>query len=186
MDDEKIIQLYYDRSEDAIKETEAKYGRYLYSIAFSILSDEENSRECVNDALLRAWNSIPPAKPQMLQTFLGKIVRNLSLNRWQHENAKKRGSGCMAEIIEELGDLSDGGAETEQVVDSMALSAIMRDFVRGLEQTERMVFMKRYWRFMSMREIASDMDLRETNVRVMLHRTREKLRKKLREEGFDL
>ena len=186
MDDERIIDLYFDRSEDAIKETETKYGRYLYSIAFSILSDEESSRECVNDALLGAWNSIPPAKPQMLQTFLGKIVRNMSLHRWQHDNAKKRGSGQIAEIIEELGDLSDGGAESEKIVDSMALSDCLRDFLRGMNQTERMVFMKRYWRFMSVNEIASDMDLSKGNVRVILHRTREKLRKKLIEEGFEL
>ena len=186
MDDERIKDLFFDRSEEAIKETEAKYGRYLFSIAFNILSDEESSRECVNDTLLQTWNSIPPTRPQVLRAFLGKIARNLSLKRLEFENAKKRGGGKVSEIIEELGDLSDGGTEPGRIVDRIALSDALRNFLHSLKKTDRMVFMKRYWMFMSTDEIASDMGLTGGNVRVILHRTREKLREKLMEEGFEI
>ena len=186
MDDERITELFFDRSEDAIKETENKYGRYIYSIAFNILSDEESSRECLNDTLLQAWNAIPPARPKVLRAFLGKIARNLSLKRLDLESAKKRGGGQIAEIMEELGDLSDGGTEPDRIVDSIALSDALRSFLRGLDQTDRMVFMKRYWMFMSTNEIASDMGLSGGNVRVILHRTREKLREQLKKEGFEI
>ncbi len=186
MDDEKIKDLFFERSEEAIKETEAKYGRYLYTIAFNILSDDESSRECLNDTLLQAWNAIPPARPQVLRAFLGKIARNLSLKRLEFENAKKRGGGQIVAIMEELGDLSDGGAEPDRIVDRIALSDSLRSFLHGLRQIDRMVFMKRYWLFMSINEIASDMGLSSSNVRVILHRTREKLREKLTEEGFEI
>ena len=186
MDDEKIIELFWDRSEDAIKETENKYGRYLKSIAMSILSDEESSQECLNDTLLSTWNAIPPARPQMLQTFLGKIMRNAAINRWHRENTEKRGKGRIPEVLEELKDLSDGGADTEKILDTMVFSEVFRAFLAEQKQVDRIVFMKRYWHFMSTREIAKDMRLSESNVRVILHRCRNSLRERLKKEGFEI
>ena len=151
-----------------------------------ILSDEESSQECLNDTLLSAWNAIPPARPQMLQTFLGKIMRNAALNRWQHENAEKRGKGRIPEVLEELKDLSDDSAEPEKIVDTMVFSEVFRAFLAEQKQTDRMVFMKRYWHFMTTREIANDMRLSESNVRVILYRCRNSLRERLKEEGFEI
>lgn len=102
MDDNKIIELYWDRSEQAISETSKKYGRYCHYIAYSILHNDEDSEECVNDTYLRAWDSIPPQRPNKLQTFLGKITRNLSLNKWEKLSAEKRGAGQTSFILDEL------------------------------------------------------------------------------------
>ena len=186
MDDEKIIELFELRSEDALRQTEARYGRYLYSAAFRILEDEGDSRECVNDALLAAWNSIPPAHPQMLQTYLGKLVRNLALDRWRAQSAQKRGGGIVAQALDELAELSDHGAAAESVIDSLALSAALAAFLRSLKDTDRAVFMKRYWHFMTDSQIAEDMCLSSANVRVILHRCRKKLKEELKKEGFSL
>lgn len=104
MDDSKIIELYMERSEQAISETSKKYGRYCHYIAYSILHNDEDSEECVNDTYLRAWNSIPPKRPSKLQTFLGKITRNLSLNKWEKLSAEKRGAGQTSLILDELSE----------------------------------------------------------------------------------
>ena len=110
MEDQKIVQLYWDRNEKAILETSAKYGVYCTSIAKNILGDVEDAKECVNDTYLSAWNSIPPHKPRMLSAFLGKIVRNLSLNRYRHNAAAKRGGGQLPLVLEELSDYLSAGA----------------------------------------------------------------------------
>ena len=184
MDDEKILELYWNRSEEAISETEKKYGRYLNNIALGILEDVETSRECVNDTLLGAWDSIPPAKPEALKTYLGKITRNLSLTRWRNENAEKRGGGRVAEVIEEMHDLPDLEADTERVLDSIVISDLINRFLSGLKPAHRKVFMKRYWCFMSVREIAENMRMSESNVRVILHRCRNKFKEVCRKEGI--
>ena len=186
MDDEKIVELFEQRSEEALRETEAKYGRYLRSVAQRILDDEEDSRECVNDALLAAWNAIPPARPQMLQTFLGRIVRNLALDRWRGQTAQKRGGGAVAQALEELPQLAERMTASDSMAEDMALSQAIKVFLRGLRETDRSVFMKRYWHFMTEREIADDMGLSRVNVRVILHRCRSKLKEQLEKEGFGI
>lgn len=186
MEDEIIVDLFWQRSESAVRETESKYGRYLHSIAFSILADEEDSRECINDTLLKVWNSIPPARPEMLQTYIGKIARNLALDRWRHQNAEKRGRGEIALALEELAEVSDHNGGEESIVDNIALKEVMDNFLAGLGSDERSAFMKRYWHFMTTREIAKDMRLSESNVRVILHRCRQKLKELLQKEGFEL
>jgi len=186
MEDEKIVDLFWQRSENAVREIESKYGRYLHSIAFSILADEEDSRECINDTLLNVWNSIPPARPKMLQTYMGKIARNLALDRWRHQNTEKRGRGEIALALDELAEISDGNSCEESIVDSIALKEVMDSFLAGLGQDERSAFMKRYWHFMTTREIAKDMRLSDGNVRIILHRCRIKLKELLQKEGFEL
>ena len=186
MDDREIIELYNKRSEEAVRATEIKYGRYLFSIAFGILENHENSSECVNDALLNAWNAIPPANPQVLGTYLGRITRNLALDLSRRENAEKRGSGRVNEILDELYDLSDEGAETEKMLDRIAVQDLLKRFLFELKKKDRMIFVKRYWYLMSVREISKEMNVKENNVNVILHRCRMALKEKLKEEGFEI
>ena len=184
MNDEKILDLYWDRSERAIHETEAKYGKYLLFIAGNILDSQEDCIECLNDTLLAAWNAIPPARPEMLRTFLAKIMRNIALGKLNYQNAEKRGSGRVAEAIEELGDISDSESSMENVVERVALTEVLEAFLESLQDAERKVFIKRYWLFKTTREISEQTGLTESNVRVMLFRLRRKLKDILTKEGF--
>ena len=184
MEDEKIIELFWDRSESAIRETEEKYGGYMRTTAGNILQDEEDRNECINDALLAVWNSIPPARPNMLRTYLGKIVRNIAISRWRMLSAEKRGAGRVALALDELAELSDLGETSERIVESIAVSDILNSFLRTLNKTERVVFIKRYWLFMTDKEIAGAMGLSESNIKVILYRTRCELKRLLLKEGF--
>ncbi|MBR5730895.1 MAG: sigma-70 family RNA polymerase sigma factor, partial [Firmicutes bacterium] len=159
MEDEKIIDLYWARSESAISETELKYGRYLKTVAKNILSDEEDSLECVNDTYLNAWNAIPPARPKVLQAFLGKIVRNLALDRYRANTAEKRGGGSIALALDELLDVSSGESVEDSVADRTALTAALKRFLSGLSNEDRRIFLKRYWYFMPVKEVSADMSL---------------------------
>lgn len=121
MDDSKIIELYMERSEQAISETSKKHGRYCHYIAYSILHNDEDSEECVNDTYLRAWNSIPPKRPSKLQTFLGKITRNLSLNKWEKLSAEKRGAGQTSLILDELSECIPAEQDAVNTVENMVI-----------------------------------------------------------------
>lgn len=186
MEDSAIVELFWTRSETAISEAAGKYGAYLSQIAKNIVSSQEDCEECVNDAYFNAWNSIPPAKPESLKAFLGKITRNLALDRYRAQNAKKRGDGSAAVAIEELFELSDGKNQEEHIVDRMVLKPALEGFLRALKDEERRIFLKRYWYFMSVRDIAEDMGIGESKVKMTLLRTREKLRAKLQEEGIEV
>ena len=186
MEDKEIIQLYRERSEEAVRQTESAYGRYLFSIAQGILSDEEDSRECVNDVLLRAWNSIPPAEPACLQTWLGKVTRNLAIDRYRVLSREKRGGGRVDAALDELLDITDAGSLEDETVESIVLSDALRNFARSLGKEHRMIFLKRYWYFMSISEIAAEMGMKESKVRVTLMRCRRKLRDQLKKEGIEL
>ena len=186
IDDDKIIKLFWERSEDAIRETEAKYGRYMMSVASNILTDEQDRRECISDALLAAWNAIPPARPPALKLYLAKITRNLAVSKWRKLSAEKRGYGQVAEVFDELAELPDGKDTAQEVADSMALAQALSSFLRSSGRVQRTVFIKRYWLFMPIREIARSTGLSESNVKVMLHRLRSELRKYLLKEGFEL
>jgi RNA polymerase sigma-70 factor (ECF subfamily) len=185
IDDDKIIELFWERSEDAIRETEAKYGRYLTSVAANILTDEQDRRECISDALLAAWNAIPPAKPPVLKLYLAKITRNLAVNKWRRLSAEKRRGGQTAAVFDELAELPDEKDTAQEVADSMALAQALSSFLRASGKIKRAVFIKRYWLFMTIKEIARSTGLSESNVKVMLHRMRSELRKHLAKEGFE-
>ena len=186
MEDEKIIELYIRRSEDALKETENKYGGYLMAIVGNILTDAEDRMECINDTYLNAWNMIPQTVPSSLQAYLGRTARNLALNRLKASAAQKRGSGKAVEAVEEFAGLAAEGSFEDAVVDRAVLSEIFRDFARSLGNEERMIFIKRYWYFMSIREIADDMRIGKSKVKMTLLRLRAKLKEKLEKEGFDI
>lgn len=183
MTDEKIVELFWKRSEAAIEETQKEYGRYVHYIAFTILQDDEDAREVANDTYLKAWNSIPPAKPNPLKAFLGRMTRQIALNHLEKQNAKKRGEGCHQALLDELLDcVSDSnGAE---IVDSMVLKETLNRFLRATPSEERIVFIKRYWYAMPIADIARDCEISQSKVKSLLMRQRKKLKKYLKEEGF--
>ena len=185
MDDGKIIELYWSRSESALRETETKYRNYLMTVARNILQDEEDAAECVNDALLAAWNTIPPSRPEMLQTYLGKLVRNSALDRWRRLSSEKRGGGRVAEALDEISQAADSAQLDDTITDRIVINDVIRDFLMNLKESERSMFMKRYWYFMSTPEIAEDMRISEVNVRVTLYRCRKRLADMLKKEGLE-
>lgn len=183
MDDDSIVQLFFARSEKAISETVAKYGGYCFSIANHILENREDSEESVNDTYLAAWNNIPPRHPSVLATFLGKITRYISLDRWKKRRAGKRGGGQVPIALEELEECVAGG-DTERTFESRELTRCLNRFMEALPGQERSIFVCRYWYLDSIQEIAQRFGFSESKVKSMLHRTRGKLRAVLEKEGL--
>ncbi len=186
MEDHEIVDLYWARSEDAIGETEAKYGRYCYYIAFNILHDNEDSEECVNDTYLKAWNAMPDRRPNRLSAFLGKITRNLALNRWESYHAEKRGSGQVPLALEELHECIPSAHSGEGLADELALADVLDRFLASLPKEKRRIFMRRYWYLSPIAEIAADHSMSESKVKMSLLRARNALRRVLAEEGIAL
>ena len=186
MDDKQILDLYWARSESAISETTKKYGKYCHFIAYNILRNAEDSEECVSETWLKAWNSIPPHRPERLSAFLGKITRNLSLSRYQHCTARKRGRGQTVLALEELQDCIPAADSVEQIVDGLVLTDILNRFLASLKSETRKILMQRYWYLCSVREIAADLHVSESKVKMTLFRTRNELRTLLEKEGIVL
>ena len=186
MEDREIVRLYLERDERAIAETSAKYGRYCTSIAMNILNNPENAEECVNDAYLNAWNSIPPHKPDVLSTFLGKIVRNLSLNKYKHIHTAKRGGNEFPLILDELGELVSGEEEILDVVIRNELIKTISGFIASLSEEKQYMFFRRYWYSDSIKAIAAECGRSENYISVELRRIRNKLRGYLTERGYDI
>ena len=183
MEDQGIIALFFARSERAIEETDKKYGGYCYSIAYNILSNREDSEESVNDTYLAAWNTIPPRKPNFLNAFLAKITRYISIDRWRKNSTKRRGGGQIILALEELGEcITAGNVETEFA--RAELTRVINEFLSSLSETERNVFLCRYWYMDSIQTISQISGFSQSKVTSMLHRTRGKLRKVLTEEGY--
>ena len=186
MDDKQIIALYHERSETAILETANKYGHYCSYIAYHILYNEQDSEECVNDTYFRAWQAIPPQCPNQLSVFLGKITRNLALDKYRYYNREKRGNGQMALILDELQECVSASNHTEQVVEEKMLVEVLNRFLRELPKEKRMIFLRRYWYMSSIKEIAKDYELSEGKVKMTLFRIRNKLKQVLEKEGIYL
>ena len=186
MDDSQIIKLFFERSEEALRETEAKYGRLCFRIAQNILGRDADAEECVNDAFLCLWNAIPPHRPAVLSTFLGKIARRLSLKKRREKNADKRGGGVLAESLDELEDCVPSGQRIDEEIEAKELTGILNAFLGSLPADERRVFLRRYWYFDSVREIAARYGFGESRVKMMLKRARDRLRRRLEEEDYGL
>ena len=186
MDDSTIVQMYWDRNEKAIAATSEKYGSYCLSIAGSILGNQEDAEECVSDAYLNAWNSIPPNRPERLSTYLGKIVRNLSFNLYKKNKAGKRGFGQVAVVLDELSEVIADSKRPEEEWDCKVLSETINSFLSDLPAEKRKIFVCRYWYSDSVKEIAERFHMTENNVSVILNRLRTKLHSYLRERGFEL
>lgn len=183
MKDADIVELYLARSEAAIRETQTKYSRYLGAIAMRILADESDADEVVSDTYLAAWNAIPPHAPENLAAFLGKLTRQLAIKRWRKRNARKRG-GETELALEELGECVPSGEDPEREAQARELGGVLNDFVAALPDTERRVFLCRYWHLDPIDDICRRFGFSRSKVKSMLARTRKKLRKHLIEEGI--
>lgn len=186
MEDWQIVDLFWKRSESAITETAKKYEKYCYYIAFNILHSKEDSEECVNDTYLRAWGSIPPQRPEKLSVFLGKITRNLSINRFKHRTAWKRGKGHYVMALEELQECIPSMTSVEQAMEDKALVELFNRFLGGLPLEKRKIFMRRYWYFSQVKDIATEYGMSESKVKMSLMRTRKELKDFLEKEGVVL
>lgn len=183
MNDEQIVELYWNRDEKAIDFTSEKYGSYCYSIAYGILHNNEDSKECVNDTYMSAWNSMPPHKPNILKTFLGKIARRISVDRWRKKTAEKRG-GEISEVFTELSECTSPDGNPVGEAEKKLLNETVGSFVRQLRESERNVFLCRYWYAEPIKTIAKRFGFSESKVKIMLMRTRNKLRLQLEKESL--
>lgn len=184
MEDSHIVALYWDRSEEAIARTADKYGRYCYSIAYHILADAGDSDEAVNDTYLGAWNSIPPHRPSALSTFLGKLTRRISINRWNERRADKRGGGELPLALDELAEAVPAQGTPEEAVAVRELTQSIDRFLACLPERERDMFVCRYWFLAPIAEIGERFGAGTSKVKSTLFRTRNKLKAHLEQEGF--
>ncbi|MBR2902046.1 MAG: RNA polymerase sigma factor [Clostridia bacterium] len=184
MTDEFIVNLYWNRDEDAIKRTEEKYDGYLNKVSFNILADLEDCRECVNDTYLATWNSIPPHRPNNLLTYLGKIVRQISIDVFRKKNAQKRYASEYASSLEELGELFSSNDNLETIAGGKELIDSINRFLNGVSKEKRRLFVGRYFYFDSIKEVAGYCGVSETKAKSTLFRVRQQLKEFLREEGF--
>lgn len=180
MDDEKIIELFFNRSEQAIEEVDKKYGKTCHNISYNILHNKLDAEECVNDAYLGAWNAIPPARPNTLLTYLCKIVRNLSLKRYEFNTAIKRNSTYDV-AMEELESCLSSPETIESEIALKELTHIIENFLDSLSTENRVIFLRRYWFSDTYSDIAARVGMTEKNVSVRLTRIRENLRNYLKE-----
>lgn len=184
MKDAEIVALYWDRKEDAIAQTQRKYGAYLSKIAYHILSDLEDSKECVNDTYLKAWNSMPPHKPDALSTYLGKITRQRSIDMYRKKHSVKRYASEYALSLEELGDSFPDGGTPEQALDAQKLDEAINGFLRTLSPQVRNAFIGRYYYFDSLKEVAAYCGMGTSKLKSLLYRTRQSLKAYLVKEGL--
>ena len=184
MDDSAIVDLYWQRSEQALSQTARKYGRYCYAIAYNILGDASDADESVNDTYLAAWNAMPDARPAVLSAFLGSITRRIAIDRWRAKSAAKRGGGQITMALDELSECVPAGEGVEARLELGELSAAIDQFVKGLPTTEMGVFLCRYWYMRPIGDIARQFGFSQSKVKSMLARTRKKLLAYLKKEGF--
>ena len=184
MEDSRIVDLYWQRSADAIAETHAKYGRYCHTIARNILGSDQDAEECVNDTWFRAWNLMPDQRPRLLSAFLGCITRNFAIDRVKAKNRLKRGGGEAAIALDELEDCISGGVNPERDFEEKELAAAIGSFVAALPFEQRMMFILRYWYLAPIDEIADRLCVSRAKVKSSLFRSRGKLRAYLQEEGL--
>ena len=186
MEDEKIVSLYWDRDERAIRETEEKYDRYLTKIAQNILNNSEDSRESVNDTYLAAWNSMPPHRPSVLSTYLAKLTRRISIDIFRGRTRVKRQGSEYALSLQELGECVSGGNTTEEILNVKLLADAIGIYLRTLSPEARNLFIGRYYYLDSLKEAAAYCGMTESKAKSLLHRTRLGLKEHLRKEGFEL
>ena len=185
MNDREIIDLYFARSDAAISETMGKYGRMLRSIAYGILRNAADSEECENDTYLAAWNRIPPLRPKMFSAFLGRITRNLAINRYRYYTADKR-NRAFEVALDELGEILPGGEAADANCDATAVTECIAKYLTSRSRAKRIVFVRRYWYCDSVNQIAQDCGFSESKVKSMLMRMRRELRAELERSGIEL
>ena len=184
MEDSQIIDLYWQRSERAIAESEKRYGRYCRAVAFNFCASHEDAEECVSDTWFRAWNLMPDKRPSRLSVFLGTIIRSIALDRIKAETRQKRGGGESDLALDELTECLPGGEDPARVVEDRELEAALGRFVAGLPEEEKRAFVLRYWHLLPLEEIARRLRISPGKTKSMLFRTRKKLRSYLQKEGY--
>ena len=186
MQDDEIVALYWQRDETAIRETERKYGRYLSKITYNVLADFGDCEEVVNDTCLKAWNSMPPHRPAVLGTYLGKIARQLSIDRFRTRNREKRRGSEYTLSLSELEECVDGGDVTGQTVDGHLLAEAISSYLKTLPAQARHAFVGRYYYMDPLKEVAAYCGMSESKAKSLLYRVRQGLKAYLKQEGFDL
>lgn len=182
MEDHRIVDLYWARDEAAIEASQRKYGRMLYSLSYSLLTSHQDAEECVNDTYLGAWQAMPTARPAHLGSFLSKITRRLSIDRWRHSHRKKRGG--IEELTEELTECIPSDSSVEREYESGLLRHTLDGFLRSLTEEKRAIFLRRYFYSQSVTQIAVALGIGESKVKVVLHRLRQELRERLEKGGW--
>ena len=186
MEDNKIIELFWMRDEDAIHQSKKKYEHYCKSIAMRILENAESSDECVNDTWMNAWNAIPPVRPSVLRIFLGTITRNLALNSVRDLSRKKRGSGQAVLALDELTDCIPAVSSPESILEGREITASIERWLEALPKEKRVAFIRRYWYYYSVSDIATLMGWTESKTNSLLQRLRVNLKNHLELEGIFL
>ena len=186
MEDSAIVDLYWERNESAIQETSDKYGRYLMKIAWNVLADREDAEESVNDTYLHAWNAMPPHRPQVLSTFLGRITRHLSIDIYRKRNSAKRGGSEYTLSLDELSECVPGEGGPEEAFEAKELARHINAFLRELAPEARRLFVKRYYYFDPLADAAASLGMTEGKAKTLLFRTRKKLKEYLEKEGYIL
>ena len=180
--DEKIIELFFERSEQGIRELDNKYGKLCHTLSYNIVNNRQDAEECVNDAYLGAWNAIPPARPDPLLPYIARIVRNLSLKLYWRKEAAKRSSRYTI-ALEEIEACIADQKTTEEELEAKELARIIENFLDTLPPRDRVIFLRRYWFSDSYKDIAQFVGLSEKNVSVRLTRIRKKMKQYLKERG---
>ena len=186
MDDNTIVEMYFNRNEQALRETQTKYGRYLFGVAYNILANNEDCSECLNDTYLNAWNSIPPNRPVRLGSYLSTVIRNIAIMRYRRSHTMSRGGSQYAVSLDELGECVSGGILPDREVDSKLVGKCISDWLRVLSSEVRIIFVCRYFYCDSVRVIAKRMGMNENTVKSTLLRARQGLKAYLIKEGFDI
>lgn len=186
MNDDKIIDLFFKRSEQAIVEAKRKYENYCHSIAFNILRNPEDCEECVNDVFLQIWNTIPPQKPNRFAAFIGKIARNIALNKQKYYTTQKRGAGNVDVVLDELTDCLPAKDNIDQIIEDIYIVECLNKFLKEQNIKTRRIFVRRYWYMDSIAIIANNFSMSESSVKMLLSRTRNSLRSFLEKEGVSI
>lgn len=184
MEDTKILDLYRERSEDAIRETKEKYSNYCFSIIYGIVSNYEDAEECLNDTFLKAWNSIPPNRPDSLKMYLGKIARNTAIDRLRQKSGQKRDAEIVS--LSEVENLVSTSGDVESTIHRKEVLRIVNAFLETRKPLHRVVFVQKYWYLLSVKQIAEQNGISSSKVLSILHRMRGKLKEKLEKEGYKI
>lgn len=184
MDDTSIVALFFSRDEKAIVQSDVKYGQYCRTISYNILNDHQDAEECTNDTYMQAWNTIPPTKPESLKAYLGRIVRNVSLNKLKAKKTRKRKSDRFSAAYDELENVLASNESIDEFVDEIHLRDLIETFLDGQTKENRKIFIARYWYFESISEISAKLDISESKTKMSLLRMRESLRNFLKREGI--
>jgi RNA polymerase sigma-70 factor (ECF subfamily) len=185
MEDQQIIELYWRRDEDAIPQTQRKYGAFCGAVALDVLGDRQDAEECVNDTWLRAWNAMPPQRPRLLRPFLGRITRNLAINLWQKNHAQKRCAG-MELLLDELAECVPSPQTVERRLEAEELGRTISGWLRTLSAGDRRLFLRRYWNGESLQELAKETDETPERLAQRTYRLRQALRAELERNGVTI